>query len=156
MNTLTETGIGTERLRVLMVTPFHGDGGGVGSVSKELTNKLLEREVEVDVFHWWPNFNDPAMIDPRRGRVPLESVEELLAMDRNYDLMHFQSSAYSDRVNGGLSKILARFQVPIIYTIHSLASYHGQIMNNVNDMRGQRARSGRNDAQGGARDFADR
>lgn len=135
MNTLTETGIGSERLRVLMVTPFHGDGGGVGSVSKELTNKLLEREVEVDVFHWWPNFNDPALIDARRGRMALESVDELLAMGRNYDLMHFQSSAYSDRVNGGLSKILARYQVPIIYTIHSLASYHGQIMNNVNDMR---------------------
>jgi glycosyltransferase involved in cell wall biosynthesis/GT2 family glycosyltransferase len=135
MNTLTEAGLGTARLRVLMVTPFHGDGGGVGSVAKELTDKLLEQDIEVDVLHWWPNFSDPAMICTQRGRIALASLADFLAFERNYDVLHFQSAAYSDRINGGLSRILQRHPAPIVYTIHSLAAYHGEIMNNVDDMR---------------------
>ena len=132
---LTAPSTSADVLRVLMVTPFYGDGGGVGNVSKELTEKLRDKNIFVEVLHWWPNFNNPIFIDATQTRIPLASVGDLLQSDRHYDVLHFQSAAFSDRLNGGLSKIVSRYEVPIVYTIHSLAAYHGEIMNNVEGMR---------------------
>lgn len=124
----------TGQLRVLMMTPFYGDGGGVGVCALELTKELRLRGVEVDVLHWWPNLNDPAFIDAKGERTPLNSLAELFESEREYDVIHFQSAAYSDRINGQLTKILERFSIPIVFTIHSLAAYHGEVMNNMEGM----------------------
>lgn len=121
--------------RILMVTPFLGDGGGVGTCAKELTETLRDKGALVDVLHWWPNFNDPRFVDSKWGSVALASLDVLLESAREYDVLHFQSAAYSDRVGGGLSRILARFRAPIVFTIHSLAAYHGEVMGELESMK---------------------
>jgi glycosyltransferase involved in cell wall biosynthesis len=118
-----------------MVTPFLGEGGGVGTCAQELTETLRSKGALVDVLHWWPNFNDPRFVDSREGSVPLASLDVLLESAREYDVLHFQSAAYSDWRQGGLSRILARFRVPIVYTIHSLAAYHGEVMEDLQSMQ---------------------
>ncbi len=114
------------KLRVLMVTPFYGDGGGVGNCAIDLAGSLRRLDVLVDVLHWWPNLGDPAFVTSDGTRTKLASLGELFESRREYDLLHFQSAAYSDRVNGKLTQILERFDVPVVYTIHSLAAYHAR------------------------------
>jgi glycosyltransferase involved in cell wall biosynthesis len=116
------------RLRVLMITPFYGDGGGVGTAAKELSEQLRRQQIEVDVLHWWPQFTHPVLIDAAQRRIPLASLAALLGSGRDYDVLHFQSAAFSDRVQGGLSALCARYAVPVLYTIHALAAYYGEVM----------------------------
>ncbi|WP_437541978.1 glycosyltransferase [Sorangium sp. So ce367] len=123
------------KLRVLMVTPFYGDGGGVGNCALDLSGALRRLGVVIDVLHWWPNLGDPAFITSDGARTKLSSLGELFESRREYDLLHFQSAAYSDRVNGKLTRILERFDVPVVYTIHSLAAYHAAVMKNPEEMR---------------------
>ncbi|WP_438031344.1 glycosyltransferase [Sorangium sp. So ce233] len=123
------------KLRVLMVTPFYGDGGGVGNCAIDLAGSLRRLGVVVDVLHWWPNLGDPAFVTSDGARTTLSSVGELFESRREYDLLHFQSAAYSDRINGKLTRILERFDIPVVYTIHSLAAYHADVMKNPEEMR---------------------
>jgi hypothetical protein len=62
------------RLRVLMITPFYGDGGGVGNCALDLAVELRRLGVVVDVLHWWPNLGDPAFITSDGERMPLASL----------------------------------------------------------------------------------
>ena len=123
------------KLRVLMVTPFYGDGGGVGNCAIDLAGAMRRLGVVVDVLHWWPNLGDPTFITSDGARTKLSSLGELFESRREYDLLHFQSAAYSDRVRGQLTRILERFDIPVVYTIHSLAAYHAAVMKNPEAMR---------------------
>jgi glycogen(starch) synthase len=116
------------RLRVLMVTPFFGDGGGVGTAAKELTLQLQSQQIEVEVLHWWPGFSAPLLIDHAARTIRLSSLKALLASGREYDLLHFQSAAYGRRVKGGLHALCQRYPVPVMYTIHALAAYCAEAM----------------------------
>lgn len=113
----------TGRLRVLMVTPFFGEGGGVGTAARELTRQLQSEQIEVEVLHWWPGFTDPLLIDNQARPIRLPSLSALLKSGREYDLLHFQSAAYGSRIKGGLQALCQRYAVPVMYTIHALAVY---------------------------------
>lgn len=119
---------GSDSLRVLMVTPFYGDGGGVGTVSKELTETLRQKGLEVDVLHWWPGFNSPKFIDSTGQQTNLRTLDDLFRLGKRYDIVHFHSDAFSDRLDGGLTKILSNFNAHSVYTVHCLTSYHGESM----------------------------
>lgn len=116
------------RLRVLMVTPFFGDGGGVGTAAKELTLQLQSQQIEVEVLHWWPGFTAPLLIDNAARTIRLSSLKALLTSGREYDVLHFQSAAYGSRVKGGLHALCQRYPVPVMYTIHALAAYCAEAM----------------------------
>lgn len=119
------------RLRVLMVTPFFGDGGGVGTAAKELTQQLQSEQIEVEVLHWWPGFTAPLLIDNAARTIRLSSLKALLTSGREYDVLHFQSAAYGKRVKGGLHSLCQRYPVPVMYTIHALAAYCGEALHGL-------------------------
>ena len=118
----------TGRLRVLMVTPFFGEGGGVGTAARELTRQLQSEQIEVEVLHWWPGFTAPLLIDNDARTIRLPSLSALLKSGREYDVLHFQSAAYGSHGKGGarqggLQALCQRYPVPVMYTVHALAVY---------------------------------
>lgn len=125
----TATEYDPDSLKTLMVTPFYGDGGGVGTVAIELSDKLREKGHIVDVLNWWPGFNKPTFIESDGTQIPLYELEDLFNLNKDYDVIHFHSDAFSDNNNGRLSDIMSRFKAPSIFTVHALSAYHGEAMN---------------------------
>ena len=78
----TATEYDPDSLKTLMVTPFYGDGGGVGTVAIELSDKLREKGHIVDVLDWWPGFNKPMFIESDGTQIPLYELEDLFKMER--------------------------------------------------------------------------
>src|SRR5210317_1830314 len=84
--------------KVLFVSPFYETGGGVGTVTKELQAALNRKGLEVDVLKYWPKFEDkPTVIDSQGNERKYTSLDRFLGEQGEYDLVHFQSDAFSDK-----------------------------------------------------------
>lgn len=106
--------------KVLMMTPFYEDGGGVAGVVRELTEALERKGHQVDIaVHWMYESFRLRKDGEWRGYKPDEH-ERFINDLEGYDVVHLHSHCFSDFYDGGLETILNKLDAPSLLWCHCI------------------------------------
>lgn len=121
--------------RVLMLSIGYGELGGVGTVTKELSESLRSKGHDVDVLTFWPWRRDegksPFVFSASDGQErAYQTLDDFVVAQgaKQYDAMHLHSHIFADgylsmvQRTADLASFLERYDCPKVLLTHSIVA----------------------------------